>query len=516
MGTKTRKSLHPKIGDVVRYFDLDGGRDDGQVLVGRITFIFGTKGRYIVEVTELEDVKDGYYAEYSSSKRMGKKTERSLQDVSPVLASYVQSEQAYKIPMEQDTGRGRMIPKVRQDTYDLEDYEGPVGSVVDLDVVERDQVKYQQLKSKLLKNAALAGSIGTVIVNVIQGTEDAAIYLAGVVGSLLYLVFLSLKTDTMATQANKGNSRSQQLGSPFANLRFFMPVLVLLGVSLYNQSRGDMNPLAGSDNMFDTVTQEQFAVAVLGFLTYRVPLFVGQIQDAFAELQDNGDNLMPGSAGIALKALQSEISPANVALTGANDDLATVLLVSGPHFAGRSELVNALLEQDERLVTPRWLKRSDDGATFERLERRDEFLALDETRSKGLTKNAIFEAATSKLENSGDYAELKEKQRVVVVDASVDLAKRLQRLSGTRLIGVWVGLQAVSEFEERIEAGIISGAIPIPPEETKESVVRARIKDIINEIEYGLSSGIFEFTILNGDPEQSLKELKQAAAYAFE
>jgi hypothetical protein len=120
------------------------------------------------------------------------------------------------------------------------------------------------------------------------------------------------------------------------------------------------------------------------------------------------------------------------------------------------------------------------------------------------------------LENSGDYAELKEKQRVVVVDASVDLAKRLQRLSGTRLIGVWVGLQAVSEFEERIEAGIISGAIPIPPEETKESVVRARIKDIINEIEYGLSSGIFEFTILNGDPEQSLKELKQAAAYAFE
>ena len=108
-----------------------------------------------------------------------------------------------------------------------------------------------------------------------------------------------------------------------------------------------------------------------------------------------------------------------------------------------------------------------------------------------------------------------ESQKVVVVDANVDLAKELQRLSGTRLIGVWVGLQSVAEFEERIATGIASGEIPIPPDETKESVLRARIKDIITEIEYGLGSGIFEFTILNESPDQSLKELKEAAAYAF-
>jgi guanylate kinase len=510
-----RKSLHPQIGDVVRYYDLDGGKADGQVLVGRITFIFGSKGRYIAEITQLEDVQDGYYAEYSSSKRMGKKTERLLLEVSPVLASYVQSEQAYKVPMERDSSN-RLVPKVRQATYDLDDYEGPVAVFANPDVLERDQLKYQQLKSKLLKNSALFGLVGTVLVNVLKGTEDAAIYFAGVVGSLLYLLFLSLKTDTIATGNNNEKSRRQQMGSPFANLRFFMPVLVLVGVSLYNQSRGESNPLAGADSTFDTVTQEQFAAAVLGFLTYRVPLFVGQVQDAFAEFQDDdGATNLAGSAGVALKALQAsgEAAAAPTATSSITEELATILLVSGPQATGRSELVKMLLEQDERLVAPQWMLRRDDGATFERLERRGEFLAMDATSSAMLTKDSIFAAAGNKQSSINDGK--LETSKVVVVDASVDLAKKLQYLAGVRLIGVWVGLPTVSDFEQRIEKDIADGTIMIPEGESKESVIRARIKEIINEIEYGLSSGIFEFTILNQDPKQSVKELKQAAAYAF-
>ncbi|KAG7341811.1 hypothetical protein IV203_006903 [Nitzschia inconspicua] len=518
--TRTSKSLHPKIGDVVRYYDLDGGKADGQVLVGRITFLFGSKGRYICELTELEDVQDGYYAEYSSSKRMGKKTERLLQDVSPVLASYVQSEQAYKVPMERD-GSGRLVPKVRQQMYDLEDYNGPVAAVANPDVLEQDSLKYQQLKTKLLKNSALVGLVGAVVVNVLKGTEDAAIYLAGVVGSLLYLLFLSLKTDTMATGGSSSgdNSRRKQMGSPFSNLRFFMPVLVLIGVSLYNQSRGDLNPLAGSDSMFDTVTQEQFAAAVLGFLTYRVPLFVGQVQDAFAEMQDDTNSpTLPGSAGVALKVLQNSGSTNTDAVAGTttNDrEMVTILLVSGPQSTGRSELVEELLRQEDRLVAPKWMLRRDDGAAFERLEQRGEFLAMEAAGSAGLTKESIYAAAAAADTKVGKNGNSETNEKVVVVDANVALSKKLQYLSGTRLIGVWVGLPTVSDFEQRIEQDIAQGTITIPEGETKESVIRARIKDIINEIEFGLSSGIFEFTILNQDPEQSVKELRQAAAYAF-
>jgi hypothetical protein len=71
----------PRIGNVVRYYDVDGGRADSQVLVGKISLIQsitssspsssspslssslsssdGTN-RWLVEVIELEDVGDGY------------------------------------------------------------------------------------------------------------------------------------------------------------------------------------------------------------------------------------------------------------------------------------------------------------------------------------------------------------------------------------------------------------------------------------------------------------------------
>ncbi len=77
-----------RICNVVRYYDIDGGRADGQVLVGKILLIQsitssslsssspsssslsssdGTN-RWLVEVIELEDVGDGYHAEYPNRK----------------------------------------------------------------------------------------------------------------------------------------------------------------------------------------------------------------------------------------------------------------------------------------------------------------------------------------------------------------------------------------------------------------------------------------------------------------
>ena len=56
----------------------------------------------------------------------------------------------------------------------------------------------------------------------------------------------------------------------------------------------------------------------------------------------------------------------------------------------------------------------------------------------------------------------------------------------------------------------------VPEDETKESFTRGKIKEIINEIDYGLGSGIFEFTILNNSSGGTpLQELKEAASYAF-
>jgi len=95
-------------------------------------------------------------------------------------------------------------------------------------------------------------------------------------------------------------------------------------------------------------------------------------------------------------------------------------------------------------------------------------------------------------------------------------------------------LNSVQDFEYNLKQQLQDGTLVIPPDEynNEESYLRAKIKEIISEIDYGLGSGIFEFTILNSinsndkdtnDPtttttttkSSSLLELKEAASYAF-
>lgn len=493
--TKKAKSLHPKIGDLVRYYDLDGGNQQGQELVGKITFLsrVGSQG-FLAELAELEDVGDGYFAEYSSQKRMAKKTDRNLMYVSPTMASFVRAEQAFKVPL---TPEGDL--RVLRETYDLDDYEGPVFKI-DSNVVEQDGVNYGTLKFNLLKNAAIAGLAGSTVANILKGPEIGAIYFAGATASVLYLFFLSIKTDTLA-------SNDAKLGKNVSNLRLLMPIFVIVGVAVYNQGKGDMNPLKDTGSMFDTVTPEQFGAAILGFLTYRLPLVLGQVIDAFKEDEDNDDlsSMIPGSAGVAMQLVKGS-TPATtgagpVSAAGANQNLTPVLLVSGPQSTGRSELVQQMLQEDERLVAPTFIDRVQDGVTFERLEERGEMLQIDPTGRYGLTKDAILNAGGS--------------DKAVVVDADVDLAQKLQSLSGARLIGVWVGLNTVAEFEERLEADLQAGNLAIPEEENKETFMRTKVRQIVKEIEYGLGSGIFEFTVLNEGTKKSLRELQEAAEYCF-
>ena len=484
---KKKKSLLPQVGDIVRYYDVDGGKADGQVLVGKITYIqqqLGAQGcGWLVELLELEDTGDGYFAEYSNRRK--KKALRRLDTVAPIMASFVQSEQAYKLPRLADG-----TPKVRAEAYDWEDYTGPFRKI-DETIVQADGVLYSQLKGRVLKFVALTGLAGTVVADLTKGTEDAAIYFAGAVASLAYVFLLSVKTDTIA-------SPDAKFGNNLSNLRFVLPLIVLAGVALYNQSLGSANPVQGG-GAFDLVTTEQFASAILGFLTYRIPLFVIQIQDA---LKGDGDGIeLPGSAGVAMKLAQDTTAVEDKATS----NLPTIFLISGPQATGRSELGKKLIEEgDGKYIAAPTVDKRQDPANYERIDQRDEFLSVKENRF-GYTKEGILAAAKS----AGDRS-------VVVVDADVDFAKKLTAIPGLRLVGVWVGLTSVDEFEKRLEARIDSGDIELPEDETRESVVRARIREIVKEIEYGISSGVFEFTILNKDEDSSVKQLKEASSYCFD
>ena len=503
-----KKLPTPKIGDIVRYYDIDGGNTRGQVLLGKISLIqpiastapmgqepsnYDGTNKWLVELTQLEDVADGYYAEYPSRKRR-KSDLRKLEDIAPVAASFVRSEDAYKIPME----RGTNIP-MSFATYDLVNYQGPKSVPINNDVVVADGEVYNNVKFSLIKNSALAGIAGTIVADLVRGTEDAVIYFAGATAGVLYLFFLGIKTDTVG-------SIDAKLGSNVSNLRFVFPALVLIGVALNNMMSGNQELHAG---MFSTVTPEQFGAAMLGFLTYRVPLFVSQL---FPVLFDSATDMLPGSAGMAVRmaeeAKKRGVDVSALDKKGDNDNLVTVLLVSGPEGTGKTTLVNKLMESDERFVRPTMQDRVVEGIKFEKMEERGEFLVIDETGRYGLSKEGVLQAGSKASAESDE-------QKVVVVDADVSLAKKLANLSGVRLVGVWVGLDSLEKFESRFKAKIQSGSITMPEGETEDSLLRTKVKKAIKDIEYGVISGVFEFTILNEDINESIKELQDAANYCF-
>ncbi|KAL7487298.1 hypothetical protein ACHAW6_012895 [Cyclotella cf. meneghiniana] len=498
------KLPQPKIGDIVRYYDVDGGRADGETLIGKISLIQRlsppssdgtTANRWLLELTPLRDVGDGYYAEYPRRQRR-KSDLRPLEEVAPLAASFVRSEDAFKIPRE----RGTNLPLPYATGYDAANYRGPMAEPVDGEIVRRDRENYDEIKLSLLRDAALAGIVGTVLADLSRGTQDAVIYAGGAAAGVGYLFFLGIKTDTLG-------SPDAKLGSNVSNLRFVLPVLVLAGVALHNLQSGN----GDSVGMFSTVTPEQFGAAMIGFLTYRVPLFVSQLAPVVSE---SATDMIPGSAGMAIRMAAEakkrgvDASELNDKMRGADDSLVTVLLVSGPEGTGKTTLVSKLLEEDDRFVRPILQDRVADGMKFERYEQREEFLSVDQTGRYGLLKEGVLKAAAKASENS-------QTQKIVVVDADVPLAKKLVNLAGARLVGVWVGLDSLEKFEERLTAKLRSGSVPIPEGETEESLLRAKIGQVVKDIEFGVVSGIFEFTILNDDIDESLRELKDAAAYCF-
>mmetsp|Transcript_37803 Transcript_37803/g.43496 ORF Transcript_37803/g.43496 Transcript_37803/m.43496 type:complete len:460 (-) Transcript_37803:12-1391(-) len=456
--------------------------------------------------------------------RSNRKCERPLSKVSPIAASFVGSEQAYKIPL-----TAQKEPMVRQESYDVETYQGPsYYTTVNQNIVDQDLDNYQTLKSKLFTNVLLTGLVGTIIINAsYNNAEYAIIYFGGSVSSLLYLFLLSLKTDTVAI--NETDNTKDLIGTPIASLRFATPALLLIVVSIYNSQKmtSGLSDVPTTSHLFDTVTKEQFTAAVSGFLTYRVPLFFGQIRDAFSKmaLEDAAAGMvsdavdssssssavtLPGSMGVAAKLFSNSNKKNKDTTTSAvataadavdEDTTVTVLLVSGPQATGRSELVKQLLQDDTNLVPPNYIYRRDDGATFERLERRNEFLdntrvdgtLLNQERESGLIPDGIFTAARG---HGDDDAAGRSNMNVVVIDASIELAKRITEsssLPNVRIIGVWVGLNSVSDFEYNIKQQLKDGTLVIPPNEYKneDSYLRAKIKEIISEIDYGFGSGIF-------------------------
>ena len=491
------KTPVPKVGELVRFYELDGGKQDGQELVGKLTYIQRSSSKdssseWLAEVTEMENVGGGYYAEYSSRRRRKSKL-YDLSKIAPLVGCYVRSEDAFKIPTD---AMGNVKPVVEY--YDLENFDGPAAIIVNQSIVNEDLKNYGDLKNQLLKNALLAGLAGTIVAQFVGGFSAALVYFAGAIAGVGYLFFLSVKTDTLASADNK-------LGSSVANVRFLLPLIVLLGVAFQNLVSGGVEPTV--DNIFDSVSREQFGAAMLGFLTYRLPLYFSQVGPIMGE---SAGVMLPGSAGIAMQMVR-EARDTEIKKDIFGDDLKTVLVISGPAGTGKKNLVKQLIEDSKgMLVKPTYVDRIANPIAYEQLESRNKILQEDFTGRYGLTQDSVLKSAGKYKNEDGEEIE-----QVIVIDADVNLSKKLTSLGGIRLVGVWVGLDSLEKFENNLKDQIASGEIPIPDGENAESVRRTKIREIVQDIEYGVVSGIFEFTVLNDDFDDSLLQLKNAAEYCF-
>lgn len=487
---------YPKVGDIVRYYRLDGGSPIGQEVIGKLTFLqkqtLEQTVEWLAEVTELENVGEGYFCEYPSRKRKNKQSLVNIRELAPLPAAFVRSEDAFKVPVDSTTGKS--LPA--WENYKVEGFGGPAAIPINESVLQADLELYSQLKFSLLKNAALAGLLGTIVADLTSGLNLATTYFIGSLAGVGYLFFLSVKTDTVASSEAK-------LGSNVSNVRFVLPLLVLILVSIQNAGLGTDSPVPSG--AFTLVSREQFAAAMLGFLTYRIPLFISQLGPV---VSDSTGLVLPGSAGVAMQMAAEAKKSSTVGTTQSvfGEDLTTVLLVSGPTGTGKTSLVDQLiLEGEGKFVKPKWIDSVEDPVLVEQLQMKQEVLSTDSMGRYALTKDGILNAISKDME--GD--------QVVVIDANVELAKKLTQVGGTRLVGVWIGLDTLEKFESRLTAQVEAGNIPIPADETPETVVRAKIREVVKDIEYGVVSGIFEFTILNDDFDQSLKQLKESAEYCF-
>jgi hypothetical protein len=166
-------------------------------------------------------------------------------------------------------------------------------------------------------------------------------------------------------------------------------------------------------------------------------------------------------------------------------------------------------ESDGKFVLPTYIDRYNNATQFEYIDQRNGFIYKSNEDRYGLTRESFVQ----------DVQRLDPSKSVMILDTDVDFAIQLSQMGGgIRLIAVWVTLGSIAAFEERIGRQYdqqTKRITDIMPDEGRSIEIRARTMKIVQEIEMGISSGIFEFTIINENEGQSLKELRDASKYCF-
>ena len=177
------------------------------------------------------------------------------------------------------------------------------------------------------------------------------------------------------------------------------------------------------------------------------------------------------------------------------------------------------MARDPSLVAPLWCTTRPartgevDGTSFrflepvkfEELERNRAFVATyvgEDGESYGLMAEDLLQAS-------------QDGSKTVVVDASVEMTRKLMAIDGVELLGVWVSLSSMESVRDRVRQAVLKANPSMQPESPEmEGLLRSAVATVVEDIEFGVSSGVFDFTILNTDKDAAVDKLLRAVSYA--
>ncbi|CAM9334185.1 unnamed protein product [Choristocarpus tenellus] len=487
---------YPKVGDIVRY---DGKWEDDVTLgeIRQLQFVEQT-GKWRAYVLPLKEIGEDQYARKKGRRSAAEDAEK----LRPVRAFYVRSVDGFKVMTDSETGEPRYI----SDGYKLDDFQLPV-PVIDPAKAAVDLKSYEDLKSRILWDAVNFGAVGSILTFLVAGTDLGLLFAFGSLAAVSYVILLEKNADDVAS-GNQGN-----LSKLRGDTRFLMPVLLILSVALKNYITHPETV-----QFLSLVPKNQFAAAMLGFVApSRLPLLYREIKGSIKgeELLD----MVPGSVGQGKKILEdlrgSDAKGFLESTSPSNNK--KVIVVSGPKGLGKTTLVQKMLEEDSRLSAPLWCtsrpqKQGEiDGETFQFLEP----IKFEEVqRVGGFLETFQDRNGESYGLRKSDILSVSKEGKACIIDADTSLAGKLMGVDDVTLVGVWVSLDNMPALEKRVR--IVLAASGAQEGEEFETEVRGRIRQAISDIQFGVTSKIFEFTAINHDIEESLITLRKAVNYTLE
>ncbi|KAK4531085.1 hypothetical protein CCYA_CCYA06G1942 [Cyanidiococcus yangmingshanensis] len=316
----------PKVGDIV----LFPGKWPGEHRVGVVENVTSreTAARSIVDIQPLQRL--GQTSTYVEGAKRKAVWMESGDVISCNGAEYDEKNKVWHLPA---------LPSLMADDQNRQ-----------LSLVERNQglQEYERLKRWLIQGTVATSALGTAYYAVRNGVVETIAFAAGSLAGVLYLTLLQRSVDRIrpaalspeqpiATTASDEDGERQHIAPVFPVARYALPFLLILG--LFVVQKGSLTP------------REVFA-CILGFLTYKIPLWYASIREFVDSARQRLDDPDTSAAASVERSGSSEaLLKRQVRFARNLPDLSRVpppveaIVVTGPSGVGKSTLIARLLAE---------------------------------------------------------------------------------------------------------------------------------------------------------------------------